>query len=90
MHGRYKLRVYRQGSGQERISVERLRVFNADESLPMAEAVVKALYGSQCSAIRLLENGGGKAMTFSGAGQRSYHPASKYMEALHSHRNRAG
>ena len=83
MHERYKRRVYRQGSGQERVSDERLKVFNADESLSMAEA--------GCSAVQLdfweME---GKALTFSGAGQRSYHPASHCMEALHSHRNRAG
>jgi hypothetical protein len=57
MHERYKRRVYRQGSGQERVSDERLKVFNADESLSMAEAVVTALYGLQCSAVRLLGNG---------------------------------
>jgi hypothetical protein len=31
MHGRYKRRVYRQDFGQQKVSDERLRVFNADE-----------------------------------------------------------
>jgi hypothetical protein len=57
MDGRYKRRVYRQDSGQERVSDERLKVSNADEPLSMAEAVVIALYGLQCTAVRLLENG---------------------------------